>query len=372
MPAPHPDDFKALIPQTSGSVCTAFKNALLRLPVLVYQLVKYMFNPDGTITDEFRGNLGVVPGGTGTGGSGALLAPTGVLATDGTYLAKIVVTWNAVAGASYILYRSEVDDPATAIQIATAPSPTYEDSNIVVGVNYNYWVKSTNGTQTSGFSASDSGYATAAAGSGTFTRGSNTDGSSGGYVNWVVPTGVMAINVKLWGAGAGGGGASDSAWSPAGASSYSGGGGGGGEHRLCSSGGVNAITVTPAETLRIYVGKRGIKGTVGNGGSSGRLSKVMRGGTVLVSAGGGKSGSEGGPNFAGGSGGGGGTGGTGCTGTPGVNGGNGVIAAPGVTAAGGAGGGPGVAASGNAVGGNGGSTGHNGEDGTDGRIEITW
>lgn len=157
-----------------------------------------------------------------------------------------------------------------------------------------------------------------------------------GSDTYVVPAGVSTINVKVWGAGGGGG---------AGGSASSGGAGAGAGYVQAS------LTVTPSETLGIYIGSGGGGGAYagqysGGGGGGGGHSEVDRSGTnLLIAAGGG--GGGGGDNSSSTSGGDGGPGG----GTTGVTGGS-------SSSAGGGGGGSGSAGGAGGTGGaNGGSSG---------------
>ncbi len=121
--------------------------------------------------------------------------------------------------------------------------------------------------------------------------------TSQGADSYVVPTGVTSLTLKMWGAGAGGGGGG----STAGAA-----GGGGGFVE-------STISVTPGESLSVYVGGGGEGGNfsasgsdAGGGGGGGGASSVYRGGTPLaIAAGGGggggaRAGSTGGAGGAGG------------------------------------------------------------------------
>jgi microcystin-dependent protein len=55
MPSPTiPDNFKEVIADPANSVCTNFVRALLRLPVILYQLVKYAYTDTGYPSDLFR------------------------------------------------------------------------------------------------------------------------------------------------------------------------------------------------------------------------------------------------------------------------------------------------------------------------------
>ncbi len=103
-------------------------------------------------------------GNTENDGSGATgpAKPTGVDATDGTLADRIMVTWNAVNGAtSYDVYRANL--PAWAggmpTRIATSVTVTsYEDTTAASGNQYYYWVKSRNAQGVSIFSMFDAGY----------------------------------------------------------------------------------------------------------------------------------------------------------------------------------------------------------------------
>jgi N-acetylneuraminic acid mutarotase len=128
--------------------------------------------------------------------------------------------------------------------------------------------------------------------------------TSQGPNSYVVPAGITSLTFKSWGGGGGGG---------AGANSTGGTGGGGGYVQ-------STISVTPGETLTIYVGGGGIGGThnalgskAGGGGGGGGYTSVYRGGTPLLIAAGGGGGGGSRDATAGGAGGGGG-------GTTGVNG----------------------------------------------------
>ena len=131
--------------------------------------------------------------------------------------------------------------------------------------------------------------------------------STAGSDTFVVPAGVTEINVKLWGAGGGGGAGGGS-----GGFGVGGSGGGGGFAET-------TLSVTPSESLNIFVGEAGAGGTYpgtsGSGGGGGGHSEINRSGTNLVIAAGG-GGGGGGDNSSSTPGGGGGAGG----GTSGQNG----------------------------------------------------
>jgi hypothetical protein len=105
--------------------------------------------------------------------------------------------------------------------------------------------------------------------------------STQGPDNFTVPDGVTSINVKMWGGGGGAG---------AGGSAATGGNGGGSGYVA------ETISVTPGETLTVYVGGGGAAGTrntAGGGGGGGGYSSLYRGSTLLALAAGGGGGGGG-------------------------------------------------------------------------------
>ncbi|MGB3009112.1 MAG: hypothetical protein WBB33_02035 [Candidatus Saccharimonadales bacterium] len=160
----------------------------------------------------------------------------------------------------------------------------------------------------------------------------NTQGSD----TFVVPAGVTSLTFKMWGAGGGGGGG--------GAAGGTGGAGGGGGYIT------GLISVTPGETLSVYVGGGGSGGLfnnrgndAGDGGGGGGYSSLYRNTTALAVAAGGAGG--GGARAASPGGAGGAGGGTnGVSGTAVGNGGAGGAGTPSAGGSGGTGGGnPGTA-----------------------------
>lgn len=86
-------------------------------------------------------------------------APTGVAASDATFVGKVVVAWTAPSYAdTFSVWRHTSDDSGGASQIASGiAGTTYDDETAATGILYYYWVKATNVVGTSGFSASDAG-----------------------------------------------------------------------------------------------------------------------------------------------------------------------------------------------------------------------
>src|SRR5690606_25492143 len=106
--------------------------------------------------------------------------------------------------------------------------------------------------------------------------------STPGIHTWVVPQGVTAIGIDVWGAGGGGGGTYSHVINY---SSPRAGGGGGGAYSYVQ------LPVTPGEILTIEVGAGGAGGLGSNDGAAGGASSVSIASTVVVSADGGQGGS---------------------------------------------------------------------------------
>ena len=206
------------------------------------------------------------------------------------------------------------------------------------GARFDSW------TTTSNLPSGEWNGATTAAGGYIYTIGGTSFTgqlfTSQGTGTYTVPTGVTSITVKMWGGGGGGGG---------GGSTGTGGAGGGGGYSTTT------LTVTPGETLDVYVGGGGSGGAyssggndAGGGGGGGGYSSLYRSSTLLLLAAGGGGGGGARQARAGGDGGAGG-------GTTGVAGSNGY------TSTNGGGGGGGTQTTGGA----GGTTsGNNGRDGS--------
>jgi len=87
-------------------------------------------------------------------------APTGVSASDGSFIDKVQVSWSASAGATYYqVFRHTSNNSSSATTLTGShPSSPYDDTSAVAGTTYYYWVKACNSAGCSGFSSSDSGY----------------------------------------------------------------------------------------------------------------------------------------------------------------------------------------------------------------------
>ncbi len=98
--------------------------------------------------------------------SGFILGPPdvsaiNVMASDGAFLDKIEVTWDAVPDIdSYKIYRAAAVDGTKEMVMevpGTAPT-TIDDTGVMAGASYYYWVTATNLAGESGFPAPDTGF----------------------------------------------------------------------------------------------------------------------------------------------------------------------------------------------------------------------
>jgi hypothetical protein len=89
--------------------------------------------------------------------------PANLAASDGLFNNKVGLNWDAAAGATkYQLYRSTINDVATAAPLLQVNSTSYDDSSVPANQTYYYWVAAVNsvnvigskGTSDPGFSDS--------------------------------------------------------------------------------------------------------------------------------------------------------------------------------------------------------------------------
>ena len=101
---------------------------------------------------NYRSFSPVVSGQTG------LFAPTGVIASKGSYNDKVGLNWNAIRGAvTYRIFRNTLNDSSTAVSVGTTVQPFFFDPTAVVSQQNFYWVKAENGNVSSDFSTPDTG-----------------------------------------------------------------------------------------------------------------------------------------------------------------------------------------------------------------------
>jgi len=91
-------------------------------------------------------------------GSRALAPPTALVASDGTDLTQVALTWAGNPDAtSYEIFRNTVDDILSANEIGNTGSIFFNDPSTDPGIPFFYWVRSTNAHTESVFTASDQG-----------------------------------------------------------------------------------------------------------------------------------------------------------------------------------------------------------------------
>src|SRR5215212_78099 len=79
-------------------------------------------------------------------GQSGLAAPTNVSASDGSYINKIGLNWDAIRGATnYRIFRNTSNDSATATEVGTTAAASFFDAAAIAGQNYFYWIRAENG-----------------------------------------------------------------------------------------------------------------------------------------------------------------------------------------------------------------------------------
>jgi len=98
-----------------------------------------------------------------TGDTYTVEIPMTAPSSDGDYTDRVQVTWDAAGGAtSYEVYRATSAGGAKT-KIGTPSSTSFDDTGIVVGTTYTYWVKACNTWVCSDYSGADDGHAGLAA-----------------------------------------------------------------------------------------------------------------------------------------------------------------------------------------------------------------
>src|ERR1044072_7592011 len=92
-------------------------------------------------------------------GQTGLSAPTGVIASDGSYINKVGVNWDGVRGATqYRILRNTVNVSAGAATVGITPSNLFFDNTGAAGQNFFYWVQAENGAIVSAPSQAEQGF----------------------------------------------------------------------------------------------------------------------------------------------------------------------------------------------------------------------
>lgn len=77
----------SFIPSGTSSLCDRFLKVFLRMPKLLCDFFSWAFNEDGTISDEFKNEMQVIPTGTVIARL-STVAPTGFLKCDGSEVSR--------------------------------------------------------------------------------------------------------------------------------------------------------------------------------------------------------------------------------------------------------------------------------------------
>lgn len=124
--------------------------------------------------------------------------PTGVQASDGGFLDRIVVSWSAVARATrYEIWRA-ASEGGNFAKVGEATGTTWSDTQVEVNTTYWYRVKACNRAGCSDLSAPDSGYA---AGEGTPSVPTGVSATDGAYTDRVRVTwdeALGATSYEVW------------------------------------------------------------------------------------------------------------------------------------------------------------------------------
>ena len=94
--------------------------------------------------------------------NGGVSIPTDVQASDGTYIDKVVVTWNGSPGNYFRVYRNTTNNSGTSVALGSwQTAMSFNDVTATEFVTYYYWVKAAsdaNGSNSSAFSVHDTGW----------------------------------------------------------------------------------------------------------------------------------------------------------------------------------------------------------------------
>lgn len=88
-----------------------------------------------------------------------LTTPTGLVATHGTDVGKVIIIWQSVEGAtSYTVWRNALNNTNSATQLGETTQLSCDDSSAQPNIKYYYWIKAKNNVTISTFSASVLGW----------------------------------------------------------------------------------------------------------------------------------------------------------------------------------------------------------------------
>jgi hypothetical protein len=121
-----------------------------------------------------------------SGWKSPVTTPTNVLASDGTYSDKVLISWTGTTGNYFRVFRNTSNNTGSATALGTwQNASTFSDLTALANVTYYYWVKAAadaNGSSSSGFSVTDTGWRSGV------TVPTNVQASDGTYSDKVVIT----------------------------------------------------------------------------------------------------------------------------------------------------------------------------------------
>lgn len=188
-----PADFDATKINANDNNCAVLTKST-QLTINAAALIRWMFNDDGSFTQDFLDAIGT--------GSTGLAAPTGLIASSDR-TTDISISWGAVSGAtSYSLYRSTLTTEESFSLVQSGLTTTsFIDTGIAQDVTFYYRVRAVNASQISPLSAYDDGKMPSSSSSSDPVTDTIFDGAK----TVAVPTGKTQLEVWMWGPGGTGG-----------------------------------------------------------------------------------------------------------------------------------------------------------------------
>lgn len=133
-----PSVFRSLIPSAAGAACDKFLRALFTFPSKFSAWYSFVYNEDGTFTDDFKATVCAIDCSAVDAGTGGLSAPTLTWAAG----SPVHMSWTSVPGAAYYeLARSTSNNIATATLITATTLLNFDDSTVADATWYFYWVR---------------------------------------------------------------------------------------------------------------------------------------------------------------------------------------------------------------------------------------
>jgi parallel beta-helix repeat protein len=146
------NDPETAVSISSWQTATSFTDNAVSAGMLYYYWIKASQDAAGTVTTGL---------GTGDSGFRNLLAPTGVLASDGSSTEYVNIKWVSSASATYYrVYRNTLGFPCNCPVSNWQADRNFNDYSAVPGVLYYYWIKASSDSNViiSAYSSENSGY----------------------------------------------------------------------------------------------------------------------------------------------------------------------------------------------------------------------